>query len=193
MQLSSATCLYKAVRTSVCAAFFAPVLLFALPSHAAGLERFLNTFHECDPIYEGSLFGLFANSLAQRYGNVYSEGPQAAAEDESVEVAIPADLAAHIGPISSRNAGDHTLVSMPLKGELQGLALQKLEMAFANENGIYATVLVFNASSARVQQVFGDLVARGQLKGEAHRANGAGYSATIPRDNPGRILCDWSH
>ncbi len=192
MQSSSGTCLQKAVRTLVGAAFFMPALWAPLPAAAAGFDSFLETFYECDPVSEGVPFELFMRSVSERYGNIFSETPQAAAEDTSIQLEIPADLVSNIGPIASKNAGDHTRLSIPLQGSFEGLPLQKLEVALGNENGINAMVLIFNTPHARVQGIFGSLIARGNAKGEAHSENGAGYSATIPQDNPGRILCDWS-
>lgn len=182
----------QAARIAFCAAFFLPATLTALPAHAAGLESFLSTFRECEYPGETDPFELFVRSLVERYRNDFSQDPQPAADRSNVKLEIPADLAGSIGPVTARNEGDHTLLSMPLKGSFEGLPVKALEFVFGNENGINTAVLVFNGSRADVVKTFGASIARGNAKGEAASADGAGYGAIIPEDEPGRIICDWS-
>ena len=183
---------FQAARISLCAAFFMPATLTALPAHAAGLESFLSTFRQCDYANETDPFELFVRSLVERYHNDFSADPQPAADRSTVKLEIPADLAGSIGPVTARNEGDHTFLSIPLKGSFQGLPVKALEFAFGNENGINTAVLIFAGSRADVMKTFGASIARGNAKGEAAGADGAGYAAIIPEEEPGRIICDWS-
>ncbi len=182
----------QAARISICAAFFMPATLTTLPAHAAGVESFLSTFRECDYSNETDPFELFVRSLVERYRNDFTPDAQPAADRANVKLEIPADLANVIGPVTTRNEGDHTFLSIPLKGSFEGLPLKALEFAFGNENGINTAVLVFAGSRADVVKTFGASIARGNAKGEAASADGAGYGAIIPEEEPGRIICDWS-
>lgn len=164
----------------------------AASSRAAGLEGFLSGFRACDYADEGDPFDRFVRSLIDRYGNSFTDAPARAADHTEVAIVVPPELAGAIGRAKSQNQGDHTLVTVPLKGSFGGLAVSRLEFAFGNENGINAATLVFSASRADVVKAFGASVARGNKKGEEQGQDGAGYSAEIPADEPGRILCDWS-
>lgn len=181
-----------AARLLAGAAIFMSALLPVTAAHAAGLDGFLSGFRACDYADEGDPFERFVHSLAERYGNPFTDAPASAAERAEVAIVVPPELASAIGRPKSQNQGDHTLVTVPLKGSFGGLAVSRLEFAFGNENGINAATLVFSASRADVVKAFGASVARGNKKGEEQGQDGAGYSAEIPTEEPGRILCDWS-
>lgn len=166
----------------------------AAPAGSVNLDGFLSTFRQCAYAPNESPFGRYTTSLVEKYGNDFSEKPGPAQARAGVRLTLPPAEAAAFGEPSTVNHGDHTALTVPVTGTFGGLPVTRIEFSFGNENGINAATLVFDVPRTAVAKAFGASVAKGNRKGRQEEASGAGagYSAEIPKADPGRISCDWS-
>jgi len=153
------------------------------------IDTFLKSFRTCDYTKRDADFAAFETALARKFQNPHGfKGPS------GVDSSITVPGYPFVSTIEAVSYGDHTLVSVGLAGKFHGVPVKMIEFSFGNENGISAATLVFDATRQAVVNKFGADVAKGERKGRAEEQSGkgAGYSAIIPEDNPGRISCDWS-
>lgn len=153
------------------------------------IDTFLKSFRKCDYAGRDSAFIAFEDALARKFKNPHGfKGPS------GVDGSITVPGYPFVSTIEAVSHGDHTLVSVGLTGKFHGTPVKMIEFSFGNENGISAATLVFDATRQAVVDKFGADIAKGERKGRAEEQSGkgAGYSAIIPPDNPGRISCDWS-